>query len=75
MKPEVAIRIFKKQYPDTKVCGYWQNGKEIIINTVVEDLSILDQPAQYVIGSWGKITPTNPTRHHLTSENYVEIDA
>ena len=51
MKPEIAIKIFNKVYPDLKVCGYWDNGKEIIVNTVVEDLTILDQPAQCVVGN------------------------
>lgn len=73
MKPEIAIKIFNKVYPDLQVCGYWDNGKEIIVNTVVEDLTILDQPAQCVVGKWGKVLPTNPARHNLTADNYVEL--
>ena len=66
-----AKRMFKSQYPDLKIIGYWQDAQGYVFN--IEISSDYVGAAQFVVKNDGKIYGTNPMVTNLDSKKYVKL--
>ena len=74
MELKTAIEIFRKQYKDAKIIGYWDNPEGIILGIKTKRIHReMLIPGQYLVTDKGDVIPTNPMRHDIRLENMKKI--
>lgn len=69
-----AIKLFKKEYPEYRVTGYWiKNGEYILNAKLIFSKKGFLVPGQYVVTSSGEVYGTNPMVSDLDTDSMKKI--